>query len=455
MAHLLRAARDGKLHQIRREVKCGTDIEVRNGERCTPLMSSSLHGFAACVEFLLAHKADINASTDTGQFLGTSLHMACSKGHFAVAKLLVDGGANIHAYNKAGCTPLHLACISGKLECVELLLEHKANVNAGRSTPLLYVTRQYHNPNVLDILRLLLREAADPLVKSHDDGCSPLHYATRLYSDNQARDGTALLLDYKVDINVTDSKGWTPLHYACSRANPEVYSGETVRLLIARKADIEAYAHGEGNGTPLHVACSTPSWESILDLTYAEANLDRRDDAGMTPLHRYCQVGTDSCTPVWDSMTEHGGRHVDVNVVDNAGRTPLHLATSHYVHVLRHTREQANLKLIRWLLKSGANVRATDSNGRMPEEIPNNYELSESDQAYAHLLSRAHRLWIPALRSLVLADRACLRCAVRCKADAGVRSLAGKVLDIVTVPWAVSDLIFSYATPKDLHIALS
>ena len=64
-------------------------------------------GHEGMVGILLEHKADVEAVGDNG---ATALMLASSLGHEGIVRLLIKGGANLHAQHKfAGATALHYA----------------------------------------------------------------------------------------------------------------------------------------------------------------------------------------------------------------------------------------------------------------------------------------------------------------------------------------------------------
>ncbi len=58
------------------------------------------------------------------------LHWAAWEGHEAVAKLLLEKGANVNIAIHDGITPLHFAAEGGHEAIVKLLIERHANINA-------------------------------------------------------------------------------------------------------------------------------------------------------------------------------------------------------------------------------------------------------------------------------------------------------------------------------------
>ena len=107
----------------------------------------------------------------------TPLHEAALHGGKAVAKLLLDGGANPYMENKSRKTPLFLAVLTGKVDVIKVLLNGDTDPNKPNSRghyPL-------HAAAILgkaDSVTELLNGGAD-LNKEEPDGSSPLHYAAK------------------------------------------------------------------------------------------------------------------------------------------------------------------------------------------------------------------------------------------------------------------------------------
>jgi hypothetical protein len=93
----------------------------------------------------------------------TPLMLAALRGHFELAKRLVDKGADV---NKPGWTALHYAASGEYTDLVQLLLDHYAYIDAQSptgNTPLMMAVLYGSEPTI----QLLLRSGADPTVKNN------------------------------------------------------------------------------------------------------------------------------------------------------------------------------------------------------------------------------------------------------------------------------------------------
>ena len=132
-------------------------------------MLAAHRGHLCIARMLLDGGANVALGQDDGS---TALHMSAQQGHLAVSKLLViDARADLNAVNANGASPLLAAAAMGHGEIVVFLLEAGANPNNRTNdgeTPLYHAAK--HGP--LDMVRELVRAKADPLL-------GPMNPATR------------------------------------------------------------------------------------------------------------------------------------------------------------------------------------------------------------------------------------------------------------------------------------
>ena len=104
-------------------------------------------------------KIDVNPRNRSGE---TPLMLASIKGQTALAKQLIDKGADV---NQPGWAPLHYASTYGHLELMNLLLEHHAYIDAAspnESTPLMMAAMY----GTASAVKLLLEAGADPMLRN-------------------------------------------------------------------------------------------------------------------------------------------------------------------------------------------------------------------------------------------------------------------------------------------------
>ena len=112
----------------------------------TSLLDAVRNGDLELAERLILDGANPNLPEDErGQ---TPLHVAAGHRHAAaIARRLLDAGANPNAADERGETPLHHAAFFGNVDIARLLLEAKADPNAPDDdgwTPLRYAAENRH-----------------------------------------------------------------------------------------------------------------------------------------------------------------------------------------------------------------------------------------------------------------------------------------------------------------------
>lgn len=149
--------------------------DVPNAVHNDMLLWAARHGYISLVELLLEHSANINIKDpQSGE---SPLSLAVLKGHYQVAAILVDRGANLEIQDSIGRSPLSKAAMCGAEDAVRLLLERGANPGSRDSagqTPLFYAIEKGNEAVIRTLLEM------DPnLCDCRDEfGRSPLMVAT-------------------------------------------------------------------------------------------------------------------------------------------------------------------------------------------------------------------------------------------------------------------------------------
>ncbi|KXH65063.1 hypothetical protein CSAL01_03959 [Colletotrichum salicis] len=318
----------------------------------TPLHAAARGGYPVTVAKLLERGA--GTLLEHGAYIEghgrfgtdeTPLVTAAKLGHFDTVKTLLLGGAYVDARSDFHHhrTPLAFAVAQGRLDLVSLLLEHGASINVldeEALTPVAIASRE----NLASIVKLLVGERPDTRLDTIDaKGHSPLSFAAmrgdlimlQLLSDKGA------LIDFPTQGNLT------PLSVACRHGQYAVAD-----FLIQRKASV--HARDTKGRTPLSWACeaevaSTGLIELLLD---HDAEVEFQDHNGRTPLSYACS--TSKGLGMAEVLIRKGAR---LDATDGSGRSPLSRACSSGI---------ANIELIKLLLDSGAEVESPDKNKRTP-----------------------------------------------------------------------------------------
>lgn len=199
------------------------------------------------------------------------------------------------------------------------------------------------------------------------------------------------LLDHGMHVDALNSRGWTPLHCACSGGHVEL-----AQVLLAYGADVST-GEGDTSKTPLHHACSTGNKEMVRLLLAHEADVHAKDQDSNTP-HLVMDVrqGQNMLT-ILSLLLERGA---NLNEQDRIGATLLHKACdANYTDLVRFCLQQGadvtlrrtgtsdkktalhfcwNVDSARLLLDHGADLNAQDWCGRtVLHRIANRGEKSD------------------------------------------------------------------------------
>ncbi|XP_036355681.1 ankyrin repeat, PH and SEC7 domain containing protein secG-like [Octopus sinensis] len=190
-----------------------------------------------------------------------------------------------------------------------------------------------------------LIESGANMDMSDEKGRTALHYAVK----SRKIDAVASLVSRGANVNKQNSDGNTPLHWAVRKNYKDV-----VKVLLSSKGNniLQVTQRNNKGWTPLHLA-SLYGHTDTAKLLLQQDGTDVRvvDNDGCTPLHHASYNGH---TDTAKLLLQQDG--TDVRVVDNDGWTPLHLACQN-----GHT---DTAKLL--LQQDGTDVRVVDNYGCTP-----------------------------------------------------------------------------------------
>jgi|GEM_PF-6111437 len=262
--------------------------------------------------------------TETSAHGDTLLHLVAvysirrTEGHAEIADALIEAGAAVNAFNRAGCTPLHEAANTRSVAICTSLLRGGADLRVHKKVP---------------GLEKLPAESQHP-----EDGDTPIDVASYR--------GFAFLVEKllaaKVPIEYPETqrlKGFPPvkdsaLHFACrncvySKTSParREEACKTIDLLSAKISDVNL-KNLEGR-SPLLVCADwgAPVLIEHLLTNHPKVKIDFQDTLGNTALHLALdgKATSELSVEVVQTLLKHGA---DKNIKNASGETPLDLARS-------------------------------------------------------------------------------------------------------------------------------
>uniref|UniRef100_A0A2I3H0L7 Receptor-interacting serine/threonine-protein kinase 4 n=1 Tax=Nomascus leucogenys TaxID=61853 RepID=A0A2I3H0L7_NOMLE len=151
----------------------GVSVNAQTLDGRTPLHLAAQRGHYRVARILIDLCSDVNVCSLLAQ---TPLHVAAETGHTSTARLLLHRGAGKEAVTSDGYTALHLAARNGHLATVKLLVEEKADMLARgplNRTALHLAAAHGHSEVVEELV------SADVIDLFDEQGLSALHLAAQ------------------------------------------------------------------------------------------------------------------------------------------------------------------------------------------------------------------------------------------------------------------------------------
>uniref|UniRef100_A0A3Q2EAL2 Uncharacterized protein n=1 Tax=Cyprinodon variegatus TaxID=28743 RepID=A0A3Q2EAL2_CYPVA len=154
------------------------------------------------------------------------------------------------------------------------------------------------------------------------DGLSPLHHAA--LSGN--KELISLLLEAQAAVDIKDNKGMRPLHYAA-------WQGKTEPMKMLLKAGSSVNGQSDEGQIPLHLSAQHGHYDGSEMLLQHQSNPCISDTAGKTPLDLACEFGRVVQLLLSSNMC---AAMLEPKPSDPNGVSPLHLAAKNgHIDVIR------------------------------------------------------------------------------------------------------------------------
>ncbi len=314
--------------------------------KSTPLHVAISFSNLGAVEFLIEKGADVSAPA-----MGSlPIHAAALRGKEEVVKALLSGKAEINASHVgSGARPLHFAVVNGDMATIRLLLEHGANVNAVNKSgaPALHASTWSD-----EIFNLLLEHGAHPNMKQ-SEGTTTLHKACQEGSTSLVEK----LIPQQRDLEARDGANFTPLLNAAEAGRLDL-----IKLLVAAGANLKA-TDQTGRGA-LHLTAGSQNFEAVQFLVEQKLNIHELSDNGITAVMEAAGYGRLETVKF---LLQSGAR---VDGTETKSKQTALMVASFGPKIrdempVRISAPMADfVEVVALLLKNGAKVSATDSEGK-------------------------------------------------------------------------------------------
>ena len=328
---------------------------------------------------------------------------AIENGNLEMVRKLLEKGADPNLQDSNGRTLLHTAVIEVQVDIVHELISKGAQVNTqdnSKQSPLLDaaelvddVDDQKEVADLEIIVKYLLKAGANPNVKDPDsDNKTPLHFAAQCNNTSMVHD----LINHGAIIDAKDNDQHTPLHFTAifdvveaakvilqNGANPNLTNskGETPLHLAAIRGDVEVTRLLLKHGADPNIETATAEQSLTYHLSPLHYSvMEDMDHMGLTELFGTVRGHVN----VVKELVKNGAK-IDGN--GSHKMAPIHMAMfarefPEFVFILLKLGANpdpidsfddsplttavidSNVKMVKTLLKYGANVNATSGNGR-------------------------------------------------------------------------------------------
>ena len=357
------ASSSGNTAIVARLLQAGAEPNLALASGETPVMSAARSGSVQTVRDLLVRGANVNAKERSRS--QTALMWAVEQNHADVARVLLEGGADVHARSAVwyqlentggntskvghfemahgGSTPILIAARQSGPEVAQVLLDAGANVNDATAVGTSALVIAAHSDNGKFAEYLLSRGAE---VDAAGAGYTALHAAVLRGNVELVKS----LLDCGANPNVPVKHGTPGRRFSADYSLRQQWIGINALWLAAQFGEVEIMRLLLEKGADPLVKTDDGTTTMMAALSAGGVEVDRRG--------RYVGVEADATEnerAALEAATLLIAKGVDVNAVNNAGDTALHLAA-----------RQLLASVVEFLVQQGAVINALNKRNETP-----------------------------------------------------------------------------------------
>ena len=219
----------GDIEELKLLIELKVYVNTADGRDNTPLHIACKNKDLEMVKLLVRAGAYVN---ERGENANSPLYIACEKGALNVAEFLINNGAELDAENEDGASPLDVAEYKNDYDMVKLLIDKGVNLKNNDASVTLWRAINHRN---FEIAQLLI----DNGVKAKFSFSSKLLHRACETNDIEVID---LLVKAKVNVNLKNEYGYTPIYKAVLANNTEA-----IKRLLNAKCDLNIKCGKEKN----------------------------------------------------------------------------------------------------------------------------------------------------------------------------------------------------------------
>jgi len=369
-SELFLACKIGNIESIKLILEKGININCtymgKDNEVYTPLSMASKYNHIDVVAYLLDYGAQSNPEIKNKykKYYKSPLIHACRLGNEEIVDYLINkGNANINEKDSNDKTIFMYACEIYNKNIIQLLMNYGCritdeDVDHEGNNALHYLCQRDESYYMNSLLKILVETYHFDINKQNHQGKTPLHISSMMGNINTVR----YLIDNGADINIPDSKKYTPFIYACLSGNKKIVN------IYAIKKECNVNAKGYNGKTGLMLALKKGYLDVVNYLIKRVdiIDIDLYNSNGNSVFITACQ---NRCLHVIQYMVEKYSMMIKdrgYKVNDEKQKEMINAKNINGKTTVMYACEYGHLEIVKYLIRLGATLDTISNNGDTP-----------------------------------------------------------------------------------------